>query len=954
MLQPIDFRTSFRAHVAILCAMAAFMLGLPANQAYAQTATEAKAAPSNHVRVYKFQSKQAVGKEAAGVLPPPPSAPAGAHLTYYGGRVVSAMKVVIVLWGSGSYESHVSSTATPSMASFYDQILSESTFTSWLDSEYNTVDPSGTKTDQHIGRGAFQNLYTITPSISSSTVADSQIQAEIESQIAATHLPAPEIDTAGNPITYYAIYFPSGITITQGGSSSCAAGGFCSYHGTIAASGSLREIYYGVHPDMQAGSGCDTQCGNASTTFGNYTAIASKELTDTITDAEVGLATVIGPPLAWFDNTNGEIGDLCAAQQTTFAACDGETYVVQQEFSNAAANCIAPATPSCSSNNFSISASPSSLSILQNTASTSTISTAVTAGSVGPVALSFSGVPSGATVSLNPPSVTAGNSSTLMVDAGTALPGKYTITVTGTVGSISHSTLVAVTITANDFTISASPTTLSVTQGETGTSTISTTALGTPETVALNLSGAIPGATISISPSSVISGGSSTLTVNAGTATPGNYTITVTGTAGSSSHSTSVGVIITATDFTISASPSSLSLAPGTSGSSTISTFVVDTAGIINLSVSGAPSGATVSLSSTKVLAGTGSTLTVDAGTATPGNYTITVTGTEGANTHSTSIALTITGTDFTISASPGSLSLAQGTSGTSAISTAVIGSPGTVALNISGAPSGATVSLNPGTVTAGGSSTLTVNAGTAAPGNYTITVTGTEGSTTHATSVTLTVTQPPSDFSIAANPSSVSILQGASGSSSISTAVTSGSAQTVSLTVSGIPSGASASLNPTSVTAGGSSALTVSAGTAAPGVYTLLVTGVEGSMTHATSVTLTVTSQQVSVSVTPGSIDFGLVRQYSLLSRNVTVKNIGTGTLSISKVSVTPGVGTDLNAFTSVSLCGSSLAPGKSCTIVVVFFGDHVGTLSATLYVRDNAAGSPQTVTLAGTVTKR
>src|SRR5205807_2132571 len=80
-------------------------------------------------------------------------------------------------------------------------------------------------------------------------------------------------------------------------------------------------------------------------------------------------------------------------------------------------------------------------------------------------------------------------------------------------------------------------------------------------------------------------------------------------------------------------------------------------------------------------------------------------------------------------------------------------------------------------------------------------------------------------DFSIAANPTSLSLVQGASGTSTISTAVTSGSAQTVNLYVTGVPNGASASLNPTSVTAGGSSTLTVNTGTAAAGTPTLTVT---------------------------------------------------------------------------------------------------------------------------------
>src|SRR2546423_14781480 len=80
--------------------------------------------------------------------------------------------------------------------------------------------------------------------------------------------------------------------------------------------------------------------------------------------------------------------------------------------------------------------------------------------------------------------------------------------------------------------------------------------------------------------------------------------------------------------------------------------------------------------------------------------------------------------------------------------------------------------------------------------------------------------------FSIPASPTSLSLVQGASGSISISTALTSGTAGTVSLAVSGVPSGASASLNPGSVTAGNSATLNVSAGSAAAGTYTLTVTG--------------------------------------------------------------------------------------------------------------------------------
>ena len=116
------------------------------------------------------------------------------------------------------------------------------------------------------------------------------------------------------------------------------------------------------------------------------------------------------------------------------------------------------------------------------------------------------------------------------------------------------------------------------------------------------------------------------------------------------------------------------------------------------------------------------------------------------------------------------------------------------------------------------------------------------------------TTTPPPpppppaaNDFSIAANPSSLTLGQGRSGSSTISTAVTSGSAESVALSVSGVPSGTSVTFNPSSVTAGGSSTMTVSPGTAtAPGSYTLTVTGTSASATHTTSVQLAVTGANV------------------------------------------------------------------------------------------------------------
>ncbi len=258
-------------------------------------------------------------------------------LKYFGGRVVSNVQVVQVLYGSGSYLSQVSSTARPSIATFY-QDVSNSAYFDWL-TEYNTNVSGGT--NQTIGHGSFSKQVQITPAASrnGSTITDAQIQAELSAQIQAGTLPAPTHDAAGNNNTYYAVFFPHGKTITLSGSNSCQAGGFCAYHGTISNAGGKGEVYYGVHPDMQAGSGCDSGCGG-STTFNNETSVASHELVEMVTDAEVGLATTFGPPLAWYDQTdNQEIGDLCNAQQGTISA-GGSTYTVQKEFDNATGSCI--------------------------------------------------------------------------------------------------------------------------------------------------------------------------------------------------------------------------------------------------------------------------------------------------------------------------------------------------------------------------------------------------------------------------------------------------------------------------------------------------------------------------------------------------------------------------------------------------------------------------------------
>jgi hypothetical protein len=249
-------------------------------------------------------------------------------LTYYGGPVVKNIKVIQVLYGSGTYQSFVQGTGASTMAAFYGGVVGSPYFT-WLNGDYGSG--SG-KTTQTIGYGAFAGQVSITPAASrnGSTITDAQVQAELTAQINAGHLAAP------NANTYYAVFFPKGKKISQGGSSSCVSGGFCAYHGTVV--GSSATWTYGVHPDNSAGSGCDSGCGS-STAFNNMSSVASHEMIETVTDPDVGIATTYASPLAWYNKTYGEIGDICNAKQGSVVGTDGVTYTVQTEWSNSKSAC---------------------------------------------------------------------------------------------------------------------------------------------------------------------------------------------------------------------------------------------------------------------------------------------------------------------------------------------------------------------------------------------------------------------------------------------------------------------------------------------------------------------------------------------------------------------------------------------------------------------------------------
>jgi subtilase family serine protease len=200
----------------------------------------------------------------------------------------------------------------------------------------------------------------------------------------------------------------------------------------------------------------------------------------------------------------------------------------------------------------------------------------------------------------------------------------------------------------------------------------------------------------------------------------------------------------TAPNYALSASPSSLSIAEGAGGTSTITvTPSGGFTGAVSLAASGLPSGVTASFSPAS--ATTTSTLTLTASsTATVGSATITITGTSGTLVHTTTVALTVTATatpNYTLSASPASLSIAQGAAGASTIALAKTGGfTGTVALTANGLPAGVTASFSPASATTTSTLTLTASS-TATVGSATVTVTGTSGTLVHTTTIALTIT---------------------------------------------------------------------------------------------------------------------------------------------------------------------------------------------------------------------
>jgi len=324
---------------------------------------------------------------------------------------------------------------------------------------------------------------------------------------------------------------------------------------------------------------------------------------------------------------------------------------------------------------FEISTPIYRLDVVQGISNTTTITVTSTNNFNQEVILTATTTAPDTTLSFDPGTLTPpknrSRTSTLKVEAATStLPSEYEINVTGKSSSREHSIIIPLKIIEapspppppKDFTITASPSTLTIQQGQSNTSIISVASVnGFDKQVNLTVTSAsITGVSVALNPDKVIPPPNayaiSALTVEVSAdAKLGTYNITVTGISSSRQRSANITLTITKPpvppkpDFSLNALPTSLTIEQGDTGKSIIiANSLRNFSGSITLTVISAPiAGVTLSLDPTQITLAPNdfatSTLEIDvAKDTTPNEYEITITGTNGTLLRSVTVSLEI------------------------------------------------------------------------------------------------------------------------------------------------------------------------------------------------------------------------------------------------------------------------------------------------------------------------
>ena len=348
-----------------------------------------------------------------------------------------------------------------------------------------------------------------------------------------------------------------------------------------------------------------------------------------------------------------------------------------------------------------------------------------------------------------------------------------------------------------------------------------------------------------------------------------------------------------------------------------------------------------ISVSFTPVITGTNSGTVVIADNASNSPQTVTLTG---------------TGTSSSVLFAPGFLNVGN----------VIVGSKSAVKAITLTNNTGSTLTITNLSVSSSYSQTNTCGASVAKGANCTISVTfapttagltpGTLTITDSATNSPQTVPMTGTGIAPGATLSSTSItfadqIVGSSSSVSIITLLNSGGA---GLTVTGVSiTGAnkgdfSQNNTCTKVVAGGTCQINVTFKPTATGTRTATVSVADSATGSPQTASLSGTGIAATVTLSPSTLSFGNVNVGTTSgAQTLTLSNAGNATLTITSLIVS---GLDPGDFSQTNNCGSSLAPATNCTISVTFKPVAAGSRQASISVSDNAAGSPQSVSLGGT----
>jgi hypothetical protein len=224
---------------------------------------------------------------------------ASSQLTYRDGPLLTSVEVFTIFWGK-AWQEAANAALIKQVNDFFDFVLASS-----LLDQLDEYSVSGKK----IGHGVLTGTRTLTDTEPGKTIADSDIQTKLQNEIAAKTFPT------ANSNSLYFFYLPPGTHVILSGSASCTD--FCGYHDAT-----TDGLYYAVMPYPDC-PGC--QAGLA--TLDALTSSSSHELCEAITDPI--------PGQGWYDDAQGEIGDICAWKTKKLGS-----YTVQQEWSNSANSCI--------------------------------------------------------------------------------------------------------------------------------------------------------------------------------------------------------------------------------------------------------------------------------------------------------------------------------------------------------------------------------------------------------------------------------------------------------------------------------------------------------------------------------------------------------------------------------------------------------------------------------------